>query len=59
MPYFLHEALLRALADSIHKNGHRRAQVHLQLQNLNEQKVEELLYLPVFVWSPRIEEWPR
>ena len=29
------------------------------LYNLNEQKVEELLCLLVFVWSPRSEEWPR
>ena len=29
------------------------------LWDLNEQKVEELLYLLVFVWSPRSERWPR
>ena len=25
------------------------------LYDLNEKKIEELLYLPVFVWSPRSE----
>ena len=30
-----------------------------RLYNLNEQKVEELLCLLVFVWSPRSERWPR
>ena len=29
------------------------------LQDLNEEKVEELVYLLVFVWSPRSERWPR
>ena len=29
------------------------------LWDLNELKVEELLYLLVFVWSPRSERWPR
>ena len=29
------------------------------LWNLNDKKVEELLYLLVFVWSPRSEGWPR
>ena len=29
------------------------------LWGLNEKKVEELLYLLVFVWSPRSEGWPR
>jgi hypothetical protein len=29
------------------------------LYNLNEEKVEELLCLLVFVWSPRNERWPR
>ena len=27
------------------------------LYNLNELKVEELLYLLVFIWSPRSERW--
>ena len=30
-----------------------------ELWGLNEKKVEESLYLLVFVWSPRSEEWPR
>ena len=29
------------------------------LWDLNEQKVEELLYLLVFLWCPRSERWPR
>ena len=29
------------------------------LKDLNKQGVEELLYLLVFVWSPRSERWPR
>ena len=29
------------------------------LCDLNEQTVEELLCLLVFVWSPRSERWPR
>ena len=29
------------------------------LWNLNERKEEKLLYLLVFVWSPRSEGWPR
>ena len=29
------------------------------LWDLNKKKVEELLYLLVFVWSPRSEGWPR
>ena len=29
------------------------------LWDLNEKKVEELLCLLVFVWSPRSEGWPR
>ena len=29
------------------------------LWNLNNKKVEELLYLLVFIWSPRSEKWPR
>ena len=28
------------------------------LWDLNEKKVEEMLYLLVFVWSPRSERWP-
>lgn len=28
------------------------------LWNLNKKKVKELLYLLVFVWSPRSERWP-
>ena len=30
-----------------------------RLWDLNEKKVEELLHLLVFVWSPRSERWPR
>ena len=26
--------------------------------DLNEQKVEEFLYLLVFIWNPRSESWP-
>ena len=29
------------------------------LWDLNKKKVEGLLYLLVFVWSPRSEGWPR
>ncbi len=29
------------------------------LWDLNEQKVEELLCLLVFVWSPKSDKWPR
>ena len=28
------------------------------LWDMNNKKLEELLYLIVFVWSPRIEVWP-
>ena len=30
-----------------------------RLSDLNKKEVEELLYLLVFVWSPRSEVWPR
>ena len=30
-----------------------------RLWDLNKRKIEELLYLLVFVWSPRSERWPR
>ena len=30
-----------------------------RLWDLNEQKVEEILCLFVFVWSPRSERWPK
>ena len=54
MPHFLHEALLRTLADSMYMNGHHGAHGRLQVMELNEQKVEELLHFLIFVWSPRI-----
>ena len=45
--------------DNMHKNIHRRAHGQLWVVHLNEQKVEELLYLLVFVWSPKRERRPQ
>ena len=41
-----------ALANSMHKNIHHRTLGHLQVMGFEWKKVEELLYLLVFVWSP-------
>ena len=41
------------LANGMHKNERRGA--YGRLWNLNQKKVEELLYLLVFVWSRRSE----
>ena len=54
MSHFLHEALFRALAKGMHKTDHREAHECLRIMGL-EREVEELLYLLVFVWSPRSE----
>ena len=43
----------------MHKSGRRGAHECLQVMGLEEEKVKELLYLLVFVWSPRSERWPR
>ena len=43
------------LADSMHKIVRHRA--HGYLWVLNKKKVEELLYLLIFAWSPRSKEW--
>ena len=37
------------LVDRMHNNIHHEASGHLQVMGLNEKKVEELLYLLVFV----------
>ena len=51
--HFLHEALLRVLADSMHKNVHCGAHGRVRVMGLKREV--EL----VFVWSLRNEEWPR
>ena len=44
-PHFLHAALLRVLGDSVHKTFTEELVDISRLWDLNEQKVEELLYL--------------
>ena len=45
--------------DKIACTFYRRAYKCLRLWDLNEKKVKELLYVLVFVWRPKSEEWPR
>ena len=61
MPHILYEALFRVLTctNSKHKTVHHRARGCLQVMGLKQEEVVELLYLLVFVYSARIEEWPR
>ena len=43
----------------MHKNVRRGAHEHLWIIGFERVKVEELIYLLVFVWNLRSEEWPR
>ena len=54
----LREVVFWALAESIHKNVHCEAHGCLRVMGLKWEKVQELLYLLVFVWSPRSKGWP-
>ena len=46
--------LFRALANSMHKTIHHGAHGCLRVMGL-EQKVQDLLYLLVLVWSPKVK----
>ena len=55
MCHFLLKALFRVLADGMHKMFTAELMDVSGLWYLDEKKVEELLYLLVFVYSPRSE----
>ena len=49
----------QVFADRMHETDLQELMDISGLWDLNEKKVEELLYLLVFAWSPRSEGWPR
>ena len=58
MCHFPRKTLFQACANSIHKTIVELMNVS-ELWDLNEKRVDELLYLLVYVWSPGSERWPR